>query len=213
LKIYAISGLGADKRVFDYLNLDVKLISVEWIEPIKNEKIIEYCKRLSEVIDTSEKFCLLGVSYGGLIATEISKFLKPELTILISSAETNKELRWIYKWFGKTKLVKLFPEKLFDPPRWIAHILFGTKKKKLLSQILDDTDLNFAKWAVGELITWENETRLNNVLKINGTRDKLIPPKGNSEMILIDGGEHLMIVDRAEEISMLINKQLNKLIN
>lgn len=210
MKVYAISGLGADERVFDYLNINAEIIPIEWIDPIKNEGIIEYSKRLSKVIDTTEKICLLGVSFGGLVATEISKILNPELTILISSAETKKELRWIYRWFGKTKLIKLLPVNFFDPPRWIAHVLFGTENKKLLSQILDDTDLNFAKWAVGELITWGNETKLNNSLKINGTKDKLIPPKGNLEMVLIDGGAHFMIVDRAEEISKIINFEVNK---
>jgi hypothetical protein len=46
MKIFAISELGADKRVFKYLTLEKDLITVEWIKPNKKEPIIEYSKRL-----------------------------------------------------------------------------------------------------------------------------------------------------------------------
>lgn len=211
MKIYGISGLGADKRVFKFLNLEHKFIPIDWIDPLKNESISAYSKRLSSIIDTSEKFCVLGVSFGGLIAVEISKFLNPELTILISSAETRNEIPLIYKVLGKTKMVKIIPAKLLNPPKWIAKILFGTKQTALLNEILDDTDLKFTKWAIQELSTWKNEQRVEKVLKIVGTKDKLIPLKSNENITLIKGGGHLMIIDNAKEVSEIINKEIKKL--
>ncbi|MDF4221942.1 hypothetical protein [Maribacter huludaoensis] len=56
MKIYAISGLGADQRVFEHLNLDIELIALDWITPHKNESIKVYAKRLSEVIETDDEF-------------------------------------------------------------------------------------------------------------------------------------------------------------
>ena len=212
MKLYGISGLGADKRVFKYLTLDCELIPIEWIEPSKEETIEDYSIRFSRVINTNEKFGIIGVSFGGLIAVELSKRLKPQLTILISSAETKKELRTIYQIIGKSKLLKFIPQIFFDPPRIVATWLFGAKKKKLLKQILDDTDLKFAKWAVNELVNWRNEEILSNrILKIGGTNDKLIPPKKDEYQKLIDKGEHFMIVDRADEISQIINAEIKKM--
>lgn len=208
MKVYGISGLGADKRVYDYLTLDFDFIPINWITPSKNESIENYSERLCKIIDTKNDFCLIGVSFGGLIATEISKILNPKVTILISSAHTKNELRPIFIWFGKTKLIKLIPAFLFNPPRIIAKYLFGAKNSKLLNDILDDTDLNFAKWAVKELTNWKNTTQLKNILKINGTNDKLIPPRGNTKMEVINNGGHFMIVDRADEISDIINTKI-----
>ncbi|WP_258542104.1 alpha/beta fold hydrolase [Parvicella tangerina] len=208
MNIYGISGLGADKRVFERLSLEQNLIPIDWIDPEPNESIESYSNRLKEVIDTSEPFILIGVSFGGLIATEISKILNPELTILISSAETKNELRSIYRGFGKTNLIKLIPNKLFDMPRGFATFMFGTNEKKLLSDILDDTDLKFTKWAINELTNWKNETKLEKVVKINGSKDKLIPPSQSD--YLIDGGEHFMVVDKADEISTIINNEIKK---
>ena len=209
MKLYGISGLGADKRVFEYLDLDCKLIPIEWIEPLKNETIESYSIRISKSINREEDFGIMGVSFGGLVAVEISKRLNPKLTILISSAETRLELRLIYRIIGKTKILKLIPQFLFDPPRIIAYWIFGAVNKKLLNQILNDTDLYFAKWAVNQLTNWSNIERLSNpVLKIGGTHDKLIPPNKNQR--LIEKGEHFMIVDRADEISQIINEIIRK---
>jgi hypothetical protein len=111
---------------------------------------------------------------------------------------------------GKTKLLRILPKYFFDPPRFIAFWLFGAKNKKLLNQILNDTDLKFAKWAVNALVSWKNQKMLGNkVLKINGKSDKLIPVRDSSSSVeIIEGGAHFMIVDRAEEISVIINQHI-----
>lgn len=210
MKLYGISGLGADKRVFDYLALDCDFIPIEWIEPKPNESIEDYSLRLSAVIDNDIEFGILGVSFGGLIATEISKILKPVLTILISSVETKYELRPLIKAIGKLNLTKVIPLKLFDPPRKIAHFLFGTNKTQLLDSILDDSDIRFTKWAICELVSWKNQEKLESVLKIGGTKDKLIPSRWIENTNLINGGGHFMIVDKATEISKLINEKINE---
>ncbi|MGB1041724.1 MAG: alpha/beta hydrolase, partial [Flavobacteriales bacterium] len=71
-----------------------------------------------------------------------------------------------------------------------------------------DTKTSFTKWAVNELINWKNKEKLNNCLKIHGTKDRLIPTPKDEETILIEGGEHFMIVDKANEISKIINNNL-----
>ena len=209
MKIFAISGLGADKRVFKYLTLDYELIPVEWINPNKGESIIEYSKRLIEKyqIDSENDYGILGVSFGGLIATEISKLTNPKFTILISSVETRDELSGIIKLTGKSKLIEIIPEKLLNPPKSIAHFMFGTEKKELLNSILNDTDLHFTKWAIRELVNWKNKQRLNNLIKIGGSKDKLLAPKGDNT-IVVENGEHFMIVDKAQEISEIINEKI-----
>lgn len=211
MKYFAISGLGADKRVFQYLNLNIRLIPIDWIAPKDNETITEYSSRLIHKYNIDkELFVIIGVSFGGLIATEISKLVQPELTFLISSAETRNELSGFLKLMGKIGIIDIIPRKFLKPPKLIAKYLFGTKQKNLLNAIIDDTDLKFAKWAIKELLSWKNETSLDKVVKIGGSNDKLIPQKAKNT-ILIDGGGHFMIVDRADEISFIIIDEIKKL--
>ena len=209
MKLYGISGLGADQRVYQYLSLKNPLIVIEWIDPKVNESIESYSKRLSRIINVEEEFGIIGVSFGGLVAVEISKLLKPKITILISSVETKFELRSIYRIIGKTHIIKVIPENLFDPPRRIANYIFGARNKELLNQILNDTDVRFAKWALNELVSWKNTGRLSNyTLKIEGAKDKLIPPTNSENSKVIKNGGHFMVVDKADEISRIINNEL-----
>lgn len=194
--------------MFERLHVHAELIPIEWIKPKPGEPIEAYAMRLSQAIDAECEFGVLGVSFGGLVAVEISKVLKPAFTILISSAETRGELRPFLRTVGKLGVARYLPVWLFNPPRILAYYLFGAKNKGLLREILADTDLAFSKWAINELLRWKNEERLNAILKIGGTRDKLIPPATGTDVKLIEGGEHFMIVDRAEEVSKMINQGL-----
>ncbi|MEX2484449.1 MAG: alpha/beta hydrolase [Brumimicrobium sp.] len=206
LKLYAVSGLGVDSRVFEGLELDhCELIPLEWIDPHENESIESYSMRLSEPIDQSEEFGILGVSFGGLVATEISQKLNPKLTVLVSTAETKDGLTSLFKLIGRFNLNDYLSTKMYDPPRRLSYFMFGTDNKDELDAILDDSDLSFTKWAVEELVNWENETKLETVIHISGTEDRILPPTESENLHLIEGGGHFMIVDKAQEVSEVIN--------
>ncbi len=204
--------MGADQRVFDFLHLHGEMVPLDWITPLSNESIESYARRLSKAIDSSEEFILLGVSFGGLLAVEINKILKPRLTVLISSVETKNEMRPIFRWMGKFQAVKLIPLAFLKPPIWLASYLFGTNQKMLLNSIIKDTDPDFARWAIHALLSWKNTTAFDSSFKICGSKDKLFPVlKKNPDAVVIRGGQHFMIVDRADEISRFINQKIESL--
>ncbi|OHX65426.1 hypothetical protein [Flammeovirga pacifica] len=206
MKAYCISGLGADQRVYNNLEIKYEKISISWITPLKNESLKNYAIRLSQKIDQDEEFILIGVSFGGLIAVEISKILKPKFTVLISTIEKSSELPFLYRLVSKMNFVKYLPSKLFHMPFFIASFLFGTKNL-LLKEILQDSDLSFTKWAINTLLHWKNETSINNCVKINGTSDLILSSYESD--FYIKNGHHFMIVDRADEISEIINTYTN----
>lgn len=87
-KIYLISGLGADERMFQRLNFyNFEPVYLQWISPKKNESISDYAARLKSQI-TEEKPIIIGLSLGGMMAVEISKQIKTEKVVLISSIKT-----------------------------------------------------------------------------------------------------------------------------
>ncbi|AHM62800.1 hypothetical protein D770_22775 [Flammeovirgaceae bacterium 311] len=53
---------------------------------------------------------------------------------------------------------------------------------------------------------WNNMEKVDGLVRINGTRDKLIPYIAGSDTVAINNGEHFMIVDRAKEISSILEK-------
>ena len=203
MKLYLIGGLGADHRVFEYLKLEVPTYIIKWNKPHKKEPIVKYAERLIVQIDTSEKFAIAGVSFGGILAIEISKIVIPQSLILISSVIESSQLPRIYVSIGKLGVLKLVPNLFIKPPTFLSTYFFGAQNKKLLQQIINDTSPVFIRWALNKILEWKSSSLLIPTLRIHGTNDKIIPLKGNA--LQIKNGGHFMVVDRAKEISMLIN--------
>ena len=100
-KLFLLSGLGADKRVFDFLDLcQYEPHHVIWVAHVPYETITEYAKRLLPQI-TGHKPVLIGVSFGGMIALEMAKFIEVEKVILISSALTPQAIPPYFKMMSK----------------------------------------------------------------------------------------------------------------
>lgn len=204
MKIYAISGLGADERAYRYLDFYHDITVLKWIEPLPNESIVSYSARLAEIINTKEDFGIIGLSFGGLIAVEMSKLLNPKFTVLVSTIEFGNEKPWLYSWIGKIGIINILPVWAFNVPAWLVIPLFKTQNKNLVKDIINDTDPGFVKWALSELVKWKNEEKLENRLKITGKDDYLFPPIGNADVVLVKDGGHFMIVDKAKEVSTII---------
>lgn len=183
MNAYLISGLGADKRIFSKINLNpsVNIIHLDWIPFSKNQTLKDYAINLSKEINTTVPFVIIGVSFGGMIATEIAKHLNPVKTIIISSTIYNSQFQWIYKLSGKLNLLKLIPSWLLKSSnKFTQNYYFGTKSledKGLLSKIVEDTDPLFLKWAIGAILKWDNNVRPLNLLHIHGDNDKIFPIK------------------------------------
>jgi len=204
-EIYLLSGLGADQRVFDYLDLsDYKVNHINWITPLTHESISQYATRLLEQIHTSHPV-LVGVSFGGMMAIEIGKLISVKQIILISSAQTRSDLPFYYRIAGGLGLNKLIPAPLLKNANAFTYWFFGAateEEKELLKAIIKDTDIVFLKWAIHQIVNWKNEAVLNHVSSIHGTSDWLLPNKG-PDFKIRDGG-HLMIVNKAIEINGLL---------
>lgn len=206
-RIYVFSGLDVDERVFDNIDfgsLDVKFI--DWIEPLKDESLESYALRISKKI-TSEDPVLIGLSFGGMVAVEISKIIKVEKLILIASAKNKFELPFIYRLFGRLNLLKLIPKKIFKQQNSISNWIFGIEtdsEKQLLKEILQDTDLGFFSWAINEIANWKSEIVPQNCFHIHGNNDRIIPIKNAKADFLIEDGGHFMTVNKAKEIQDII---------
>ena len=92
-KIYLIPGLGADGRMYmPQLKVLPNAVILEHQKPLKGETLVQYAKRLSAQVDTSEPFILIGTSLGGIIAIEMARIIHPDKVILISSVKHRGEM-------------------------------------------------------------------------------------------------------------------------
>lgn len=99
-KVYYISGLGADKRAFSFLDLSFcEPVFVDWISPLKKESLKNYALRLRQQIN-EEHPVVVGVSFGGMLAAEMAKADEQMKVIIIASNKSADEFP-AYLRFGK----------------------------------------------------------------------------------------------------------------
>jgi esterase/lipase len=205
--IFVFSGLGADEKAFQRIDFSGHDVThIKWLAPGVHEDIESYAMRLLPQINSRNPI-LLGLSFGGLLAVEAGKHISTERIILLSSAKNKNEIPSYYKtahWLG---LQKLIPYKSFKKPNFITNFLFGAKteeEKKLLKQMLANTDLAFMKWAMQKIPTWKNEYVHEHLIHIHGTSDKILPYRFVDCNYPIKSGEHFMVVNRSDELNELL---------
>lgn len=205
--LFLFSGLGADHRVFQFLDLSgFKVTYIKWLEPFPRETMQQYAARLTAQID-SETPILVGLSFGGMMAMEVAKHIATEKIILISSAKTQKEIPPYFRLAGKLKLNKIAALTAARKPNALAYRMMGAEtetEKVLMKTILTETNPVFFKWAIEKVVTWNNKVLHDNVVHIHGTNDLLLPYRFVKADFSIKEGTHLMTVKNAPEVSEIL---------
>ena len=216
MTIYLISGLGADKRAFQKLVFpdNFEVINIEWLIPIKQESLNNYALRISKQINTNKPFILVGLSFGGIIVTELNRIIKPVKSFIISSIQNKKEIPAFLRLLGTFKIHRIIPTKFLNRTNFVLYWFFGIENdldKKLLSQILHDTDVQFLKWAINAILSWKQEPTQLNIYHIHGTKDKMLPIRFVKPNIKIEEGGHFMIYSMADKINLIFDKEIGSL--
>lgn len=211
--VYLISGLGADYRAYLNMHIDgFESRHIKWISPLRKESLSAYAGRLMEQIDQSQPVILVGTSLGGILATEISKKIKVEKLILISTIKTNSEKPFYFSLFKVLPLYKIIPDFiLYNPAIWLAA-LFGLKIKerwrKLFIDMFNEMPEGYLRWAFDAVLHWNNEQLPSDYIHIHGSDDLIFPVRNITYTHLIPKGTHVMVVTHGREISHIIRDYL-----
>lgn len=97
-RILLLSGMSPDDRVYRrLLPLLPNAELVSWIRPNQRESITDYCGRLANTIKCNEPTIVCGVSFGGIIASELAPLLNAKCCVQISSIASPNELPPTYR--------------------------------------------------------------------------------------------------------------------
>lgn len=210
--LYCISGLGADERIFKKLQIDgVNMVHIPWPEYDIYDEMSCYAQKISALIP-EENPMVLGLSFGGMMTVELAKMRPLRKGIIVSSAKTKMELQspsWIVK---KALVSQILPGFIYKMTNSVMYKMFGAStddEKELLKSILKDSDGHFVRWAMKSILEWQNVQAPDNIVHIHGKADQIIPPDNIDATYWIEGGTHMMVYNKADEISELINKELS----
>jgi pimeloyl-ACP methyl ester carboxylesterase len=211
--VYLVPGLGADYRVFESIHLDSYETKIlVWEQPLPDEPIEDYAKRMAKQV-THANPVFIGLSFGGLIAAELTKLFPGSKLILISSIASRKEIPWWAKLGAALRMNRLFSGAFLKRPnpaiRWIFSVAPG-HQRKLFDAILRDSDPVFLPWALHALLHWKGNG-LHRLHHIHGKKDRLLPFRFTTADIAIEDGAHFMIVSHGEKISQMLSEMIGKI--
>jgi pimeloyl-ACP methyl ester carboxylesterase len=212
MKVYFISGMAADSRVFHRIQLPdgYEKVYLEWIPPLPDESLPSYAQRLAAGINVNEPFALVGLSFGGMLATEIAKRYSPVMTVLLSSIPVSAHLPGYFRTAARLRLHKLIPISLLKTCA-TAKRLFTRETsydKKLLCTIIRESDARLIRWSMEAILSWENDQIPQPLCHIHGTRDEVLPARYTQPTHLLRGAGHMLVMTRADEVNKILHQAL-----
>ncbi|MGZ5193283.1 MAG: hypothetical protein ACXWVV_05135 [Kaistella sp.] len=131
MKLYVISGLGADYKVLEKLRFPkhLEVVFLDWLIPERGETFHHYVERMAEKIDDSEPFYLLGYSFGGIMVQEIDKIKPAEKIVILGSIKSDRE---------KSRFIKVGE---FTKSQNISPKIFLPKNQHLLTLLSEDSSI------------------------------------------------------------------------
>lgn len=213
MNVYFISGMCANCHVFDQLKLPEGYTKqyIEWLIPSQDESLDTYLCRLIQMIDTTQPFVIVGYSFGGVMAQEISNILSPEKTILISSMKSVVEIPSQIRWSKKIR----FADRIFKRVYFESRTIIDTYVRLMLgltgeeaAHYISYTSFDYMYWSIKTISEWQPKGTYRNLYHIHGTKDRTFPRKQIKDVFFIEGGDHLMVVKQSEQVNTILAKIL-----
>lgn len=201
IHVYFMPGMAANPSIFEYIKLPKEHFEIHWLEwlvPETNESLKDYALRMNSFIK-HENIALIGVSFGGIVVQEMSKYLDLKRLIIISSVKCRGELPRRMRYASNKGLVKFIPTSLINHMDKFEKLAFGDflkKRAKLYKKYLSIRDVNYVDWAIKNMINWDCEKPIPGIVHIHGDEDIVFPFKYINDCIPVKGGTHIMVVNR-----------------
>jgi len=211
MKVYLLPGVGCDARLFDRIQLgEHDVTKLEWPGFTPGISLADIAKILSAQVDKSRPHVLVGVSMGGMVAQELALLTRPEKVIIISSWTGPHEWPALIRlnrylglhWFIREWSVRAaWPlKRLIDRrERSIDALLFDMARKQGATQLRRGTDA---------IMRWNGPSWKGCVVRIHGDKDIVTPLRFPVDH-LVKGGQHVMVLTRAEEVSRLLREAIS----
>jgi pimeloyl-ACP methyl ester carboxylesterase len=176
------------------------------------ESMHAYARRLSQQIDTTGRYSIIGVSLGGMLAVEMSEFLNSEETVIISSAKNRHELPFRYRFMNKVPLNDAFGGAFLNATAPYAQIIVEPdsrhERDTCLSMLKNKNEL-FMERSVDMIINWERDSCGSDIFHIHGTADRTIPIENVQDVdVIIEGGSHMMTLTKGKQIAKIVKEKV-----
>ena len=198
-----LPGLNGDERVFEpQAEMFDSARVASWIKPLTGESMREYARRLAHRIDPGQECIVVGVSFGGIVAMELSRHVKALACVVIASTRDVK---------GLPRAVRMMrPMAAAMPVAILGHAVRGgwTSAATTLPRVkrrvrrMSCEQLKFRQWAITALLRWKPAAESPcPVIQIHGDRDATFPAGRRDAEFVVHGAGHLLTLTHAAQVN------------
>jgi hypothetical protein len=198
-RLILFSGLGLDARyVTPPFALPFELYVPPWIDPLPNESLESYAQRIIPTlkIDESQEYYIGGVSFGGMVALEVSRHLNPRAVFLISSCPSYRQVSWLVRFPGKV-IAPRVTANFVKHFLWLAPLAIRLTgplhrdQRNLLIDIWNNANLEVMRWGAMIMTQWEfTHTLKVPIHEMHARYDLFIPLSGVNPDAIVENGWH-----------------------
>ena len=211
IPVYLLPGMTPEHPVYSQLAPTLpNSVPIKFITPLSNESITSYAARMA--MNLQPDSFLVGVSFGGILAIEMFRILRPQGCVLISSISSPNQLPpWFRAWrpFGGRTCSRLL-RCIGD----IATIVPQTIRTPSTMRVtkLSGSGGHWHRWATAAVVDWQchSESLETPTLHIHGAKDMTFPIRYVAPDVVIPFGNHAISVTHADDIANSINKFIQK---
>lgn len=216
-RLVLFAGLGIDADIFmRQRTLPVHLETPDWIEPQDNETVRHYAERFARTIDPDPArgpLYLGGLSFGGMVALEAARLLKPHAVFLISTGYSHRVLApWIRPILAGAAISSTSFMRLGLQTTPLFLRIAGRpdrRERKLMLGLVPRVNLRVARWGAGAVLRWSYEGDLPcPVHQIHGAIDRIVPLRRVHPDQLVPNAGHAVNVTHAEEVNQFLLERM-----
>ncbi len=180
LQLVLLPGVGADHRQWQPQKQAFPgLVVPQWIPPLPGDSLPMYSRRFGEVLPDFGPMVLGGSSFGGMVAMEMARIVRPKAVILIGSCWSRKSIN---------RAVLFLRPVLRHIPRWGIKVSqplaplgvrtfrnLSPEHRHLCATMFKEANPEFIRWAISAILAWEPTPPTDiPVFHIHGGRDRMI---------------------------------------
>lgn len=212
-----LPGLGLDGRLYAMQRLEFPQIVVpDWLRPRFRETLPDYARRMAEAVNPGGACYVGGMSFGGMVALEMTRHLDCRGCFLISSIRSPQELpfwaRFLAPWAwvlpprsdlfaavaGTSLLWTVGP---FLPARWRRFCVHLSKTRAPL-----------LPWACRAVVRWRPpESFPCPIYQIHGDSDPILPHRNTRPDQIIVRGGHLLPLSHPFAVNDFLRSGLQRM--
>ena len=207
-----IPGLGVDGRLFlPQHSIDADIITPALPDPMPFESIGHYAWRITRDIPSSENLWIGGMSFGGMLALEAARYLKPRGVVLIASTRYGSNHALPFRWlayFTSAISTRTIKRLLLLAPMLVRIVGRPNRsQRRFLLKLVEDAHLTLTRWGAREAMKYVYDSSLPcPVYQIHGEIDRLVPVVNVRPDAVIKNAGHVVNVTHSAEVNELIRR-------